>query len=280
MNARRLFRRSSVAALLALSCAALAQVSQEVAEELLRKSGIWQQLGDVSAQASAGLEAALSKDTSKISDDERARVLKIFAHAYEAPRLRAAASASLQKHMDAKRLAGVRAWYDSPLGARITALEEAQSAAPTTLEQRIKQGREAYTQSATGRQELLKQIVDVTRAAEGVTQMLISTAVGIRRGILSLDPASVGPSPADLSAELEKRRDAIEQRYKGVMLAQLASAYQSLSDEDLKRYADFLAGEAGAGFTAASIGAMQDALTGSAEEIGRELERSAPKKGA
>jgi hypothetical protein len=177
-------------------------------------------------------------------------------------------------------LAGVRAWYDSPLGARITALEEAQSAAPATPEQRMKQGREVYAQSPDDRQELLKRIVDVTRAAEGITQMLISTAVGVRRGILSLDPASVGPSPADLSAALESKRDAIEQKYKGAMLASLASTYQSLSDEDLKRYADFLAGESGAGFTAASIEAMHDALAGSAEEVGRELERSAPKKGA
>ena len=279
MNARRLFKGALVTALLALSCVALAQVSKEVAEELLRKCGMWEQLGEVSGQATAGLDDALAKGKSKVSEDERARVRKIFAHAYEPPRLRAAALASLQSHMDAKQLAEVRAWYDSPIGKHITALEEAQSAAPTNPEQRVKQGIEVYAHSPDSRQALLKRILEVTRAAEAMTQMLISTTVGVRRGILSVDPTSVGPSPTDLSAVLDGKRDAIEQKYKGVMLASFASAYESLGDEDLKRYVDFLASESGAGFTAASIRAMQDALAEAAEELGRGLEGSGPKKG-
>lgn len=274
-----ILKRALVAPLLALSCVAFAQVSGEVAEELLRKCGLWAQLGQVSAQVGAGLDAALSQSTSKVSDDERARVEKIFAHAYEPSRLRSAASASLQRHMDPKQLAQIRAWYDSPIGIHITALEEAESAAPTSPEQRGKQGLEAYAHSSSNRQALLRQIVDVTRAAEAITQMLLSTAVGVRRGILSLDPTSVGPSPADLGAKLEGQRGAIEQRYKGVMLASLASAYESLSDDDLRRYIDFLASEPGAGFTAASIRAMQDALAEAAEDLGRGLEGAAPKKG-
>lgn len=269
-----------VAALLTLWSAAFGQVGSEVAEELLRKSGLWEQLGDASSQISTGFRAAMESGSSKIPAADRERVENIFVQAYDPSRLRALALLSVQTHVSAKRIDELLAWYDSPIGKNITTLEMAQSAAPTTPEQKVKRGLEVLSRSSDNRQTLLRRIVQVSHAGEALATMLIQSAVGIRQGVLGVDPASVGPSPQELAAGLEAKRAQIEQKYAGATLASLASAYEPLNDADLQRYVDFLSSDAGASFNRVCLQAIGEAMTESAKEFGRKLQDAGLKKGA
>jgi hypothetical protein len=259
---------------------ALAQVSKEVAEELMRKSGLWEQLGSVSPQINSAFAAAAAKDGAKLSKGEAARLGKIFASDYAPEHLRSVALATFESQIDSSLVANVLAWYNSPVGRSITRLEEASSAATTDSKSRMREGADLYSRASPDRQLLLKRVVEVSHAAETMVSIVIGTAIGVQQGIISEQPSRVGPSVAEVTAVLEKKRPQMIQAYSGAMLASVSSAYAMASDEDIRRYADFLSSESGVKFTATGVRAVEQALAEAARDLGRDLQGAKGNAGA
>src|SRR5258706_2759984 len=70
----------------------LAQDRARIAEELLRKSGAWEQLGGVAAQVRAGLEQGLSTAMPRPSASEEMGITKAVDSSFAPARLRATAT--------------------------------------------------------------------------------------------------------------------------------------------------------------------------------------------
>lgn len=262
---------SCAAALIGLQAAAQAGVGLDVAQDLMRRSGLWEQMGSVAPQFDAALSASFARLAKPIPADAQERMRRAVQSAYAPERLRAVAAASLARELDPKMVADLLAWYGSPLGQAVRQLEQAQSGSVEEPAARLRKGADLYRAAAPMRQALLQRTTAVTHAAEATTSVLVESTLALRLGMLKVEPDEPGPSVDELRRSLEEKRPALTQRYAGMMTADFALMYAKLQDGELEAYDRFLESDSGARFNTLALAALRDAMVEAAREYGGAL---------
>jgi hypothetical protein len=266
------FRTAALALLVsAFHLAAGAQVSRDVAEDLMHKSGLWEQLGSIDQQLEFALASDAKKDGKGLSPAERDRLGRAFKSAYAPAHLRLTAMTAFAKEINPGQVESITAWYDSPEGVLITKVEESGSASQRRPGDVMKEGAEIFSHASADRQSLLKRLMEVTHATETTAAIVINTAIGVQQGLAAAQPSRAGPSIADVRAALEKQRPQLMQALANVALTSFSVMYSSVSDESLEKYIAFLASPAGADFTMLGLRALEAAFVEAARDLGREI---------
>lgn len=250
---------------------AQAQVDAATAELLMRKAGLWQQLDGLAPQVQAGFAAAAAQPGSALKPELLERLNNTAATVYAAPRLRASALAMLTRSIRPEFVPVLVAWYESPVGRRFTALEEA-TAAPVRDPQVVVQEGVALLKAASPeRRAIFDQFMVVTKAAETIASLTINSAVAIQQGMAAAAPNGQRLSVQEVRAALEARRPRLLQAYSGIVLASFASTYASVEDAAMQEYVVFMRTPAGQHFTDLSMLAVERALLDAAAELGNTL---------
>jgi hypothetical protein len=250
---------------------AWAQDRGAAAEDLLRKSGLWEQLGDVESQLLAGFAEGLSRSRPKLSEAESDRLAKVIRASYQASRLRAVAKRVLAEGLAEEHVGALRSWFDSPAGAAIVRLEEQASAEHRDPGESVARGNAVLESSTPRRRELLDDFVRSSKMPEAAVELVLGTALGIQRGVMAATPDAPGMTAAELKAALASQRPQLLNIYSKVLTATSAQLYQPLSDAELERYAAFMKSPAGQHFTILVIRALDTAMSEAAEDLGRHL---------
>jgi hypothetical protein len=250
---------------------ARAQIDEAAAEQLMRQSGLWEQLGATAAGARAGIETAARHRLTALTEDELQRLLKATDAAFAPQTLRAAVRKALAERVPAAHLAPLQAWLETELGRRITALEVAAARPERDSERAIRAGIARLDAAPEARRKLIEQLVEASRAAESITSMTINVAVAVQRGMASVKPEGPVAPVATLRESFEAQRAQMLQAYGGMSQALFAEMYQALSDAELASYLEFLRSAAGRRFLEATMQAMEHALVEAAERLGTRL---------
>jgi hypothetical protein len=262
---------AAAAMLLAFQCSATAQVDRAVAEDLMHKSGTWEQLGSIAPQALAGFKAAAAQARSPAPADEQERVAKVIGAAYAPALLRSVAASVIAQGLKPEDAAVVADWYRSTLGDAIARLEEASSASPEAPEVRLHAGMDVFAKASPERQALLKRLVQVTHAAEGQTQLVIDSTVAIQQGLAAAQPSLPAPATSEVRAAFEKQRPKMQQGFAGLSAALFAGTYAKISNEELAEYIAFLSEGAGAHYAELDLQALSQAMRAAGLELGRAM---------
>jgi len=267
----RPIRSLCLAALLAAATLAHAGIDRATAEGLVHKSGLWEQLGGVAPQVEAGLRQAIKRASATPSESETARMARVIQTAYAADRLRSASTAVIAARVQPEHLEALRAWFDSPLGAAVTRAEEATFAGDHQAEVARKEGMQLLAPMPIERRQLLQDLMIATHAAEGMTQIAISTTLAVQLGAAGAMQAGPLPSEARARAALQRQRPQMLKAFTALALASFARTYAAISSDDLRAYVAFARSPAGAAFNDASLHALEAALTGAATDMGQHL---------
>jgi len=258
-------------ALLGLHGGALSQVAKPVAEGLMRKSGLWEQLGAIAPQMEAAAGTAMSQSEAKMSPDELKRLNQAFVTAYSPMHLRATALGVMASQLTPAHVAALEAWYSSPDGQAITQLEEASSIDAGDFQSRVQAGAKVLASATADRQALLNRVAKVTRAAQASTDIIINTAVGIQEGLAKVLPIGSRPAAKEFRAALEQQRPQMVKSFETATVALFAATYEGIDDEALGRYVRFLKSPAGLAYTEVSLRAMDRAFVEAAHDLGRSI---------
>lgn len=258
-------------ALLGLHGGALSQVAKPVAEGLMRKSGLWEQLGAIAPQMEAAAGTAMSQSEAKMSPDELKRLNQAFVTAYSPMHLRATALGVMASQLTPAHVAALEAWYSSPDGQAITQLEEASSTDASDFQSRVQAGAKVLASATADRQALLNRVAKVTRAAQASTDIIINTAVGIQEGLAKVLPIGSRPAAKEFRAALEQQRPQMVKSFETATVALFAATYKGIDDEALGRYVRFLKSPAGLAYTEVSLRAMDRAFVEAAHDLGRSI---------
>ena len=249
---------------------AQAQTDAATAEKLLRKSGLWEQLKDIPTQMRTGMSAA-GQGATALSAAELQRLERAVDLAYAAPRLRATAQRVVQAELQAAHVKPLLAWFDSATGLAMTQWEEASGSTGDDPSARVQEGASRLGGMSPARRELLAALNKESRAAPAMVNMSINTALGVQQGLLSAQPDRPGPTLAQMRAELEAQRAAMEEAFGGLMLALAAVTYEAASDAQLAAYLAFLQSPAGAHFTEVAEHALDQLFLEAGTELGRAM---------
>jgi hypothetical protein len=248
-----------------------AQPDLATAELLMRKSGVWEQLGSLAPQIRTGIMAALAQSGGNASPSEIDRVSQAVAFAYSADRLRSVSLAAIARGLNARHVPELRRWYDTATGQTISKMEEAETADQSDPGTVIKEGEVLLAKLPTRRRTLLDELVTETEEAEMMTQSAVNIVLAIHKGARSVSPGLPGPSEDELRKTLEAQRNQIFQGFVALSLASSAKTYASLPTEELSQYVAFLKSEAGRHFSDLVNRAVDAALVDAATEFGRSL---------
>lgn len=274
----RWHRMSGVACALAIAQgAALAAIAPDVAQDLTKKSGLWLQLDSLGAQVRAGMASALAQAGEPQAEAAKTRLLGCADTAYGADALRATAVEAVAGALQPVDVQPLLAWYDSALGRKVAGMEQASSAQVTDPAERLRRGDQALHTASAGRKASLQAILAETRSVDVMADTVIESAIAVRQGVAGVDGTATASSIADIKADLSAKRPQLVARYSQMALPAYAFAYAGLADDELKRYADYLAGAGAKAYNDATVRGVARALSDGAFKLGRCLKDVAAK---
>ena len=261
-----------VASLLLCAGGTRAQVDTVVVEDLMRKSGYWEQMTSIAPQIRTGFFNAMERSNSVASEAERERIARIIDAAYAPARLRAVSAGVVAKQLDAAHVAGLQRWYGSKRGQVITRLEEQASSAGGDPQLTLQAGTAQLGREPPERRKLLGELVAATRVAEVLFRITVNTSLAVQRG--AEETMSPGPrtTAAELRSALDAERAQMLKAFGVIALAEFARTYATLPTSDLKAYVEFYHSPAGSAYGDASSEALDAALSDAAQEMGRQLQ--------
>ena len=260
---------SLVLALMAGPGAAVAAIGTQAAQELTHKSGLWVQLDSLGSQVRAGMSDALEKNGAGVSAEQKTRMLDCAQSSFGADGLRAIAVDAVAGALQPVDVLPLQAWYDSPLGRKIAAAEEASAGRMIEPQERLRQGARALDAASPERRAALQSILTETHSVEIMADTLIEMAFAVQQGMASLDPSATPATIADIKATMASRRPQLIQHYTQISLPAYAFTYATLADDDLARYAEHLTSAAAESFNDGSTRGVARALASGSAKLGR-----------
>jgi hypothetical protein len=121
------------------------------------------------------------------------------------------------------------------------------------------------------RHDRIERLLRATFSAEAAATLVIDTTAGIAQGLAIAKDGAGGNVMARVKSELGARRDEMVKSLQQQITADAAAIYAPLSDSDLDRYIAFAESDVGRRYSAASLTALDQALTDAAVELGRQL---------
>lgn len=274
--------RFLLATLVALSTAALADSPRHV-DELLHKSGIWKQAGDLPGQLKAGAQEARDNERSAgqpatMSDAEYARLVAAMARAFSADRMRRIVAREIERGLSAEDETQMLKFFSTDLGMRTTQAEEEVSDPAATVRMRREMD-DMFVKMPGARVAKLARLARAFKAGESAASMMIDMAAAVAYGAAVASPNGDERVARDLRRKFEERRGELTDTMNQQLTKVFGYTYRSLSDEDLDRYLEFAQTPAAQHFTDVTIKAFDIAFQEGGLELGRYIGREAGKNG-
>lgn len=265
---------SGVSLLLA-AVSASAQTDAAASEALMRKSGLWQQLAELTPQVLGGMRAGAERADPKPAPAVTEHLLRAAEAAYSTPRLQAVALGTVAQNLNPAYVPTLQAWFDSPTGQSMRALEVAAAADRTEPATVVREGLALLEGAPSTRRALLNDIVEITKSAEVMTEITINLVLAVQRGVASTLPDKPAP-PAEMLAALDAQRPQMLQNFALLSIASDARIYRDVPGDELSRYAAFLKSDAGRHFTALGAQAVNAAIVDASAAFGRGIGATGP----
>ena len=241
-------------------------------QDVIRLSGLQDQLDRIPGQMQAQLEAR--KD--ELSAEASKRVQAVIAKAFDAKRLHVGAIEMFSQRADTERLQQVAQWLRGPLGSRMTALEVAATRpdAEPALREFMAQLQAAPPSPA--RLELAKRLSEATDAPDAALRLMTAMVQGMADAFDAARDDGTSASRQEVEAALAQLRSQREIVVQGI-LVKLLFTYRDASEQELSDYAAFWESDLGRWFNGLSVDAFTTSLTGASTAMAQEL---APLAGA
>ena len=264
----------SILALASLAQPAEGLAQQRRTEELMHKSGLWVQAGQVREQLLEGVARMRGQaplpGRAAMSDRAVARVMAAMRVAFSPERLRAGIARELATLLTREDEDAALVWLSSDLGVRVNGLEEA-SGEMEGLRAYERDGPAFLATVPAARLEQCRRLATAVHAGEATASTVIDMTAAIIYGAAS---ASRLPPPGlldTLRAGVRAERSGLEQSLGEDAARHYAYAYRSLSDAELDLYVAFLDSPAGRRYSEASMHAVDGALTRASLDAGKRL---------
>ncbi len=266
--------RRFIALVLLVGCAATAAHAQgRRTEELMRKSGLWDQVAQMHAQVRLGV--TLARDDAKqrgspmLADQPFARLNGAIDRAFAPDVLRETVALQMEELLSAADEAEVLKWLSSDLGARFTRWEVEAGANPAQREIEAPKLAAALTPARREKYLRLGQGLD---SGNTVVTLTIDITSAIVYGIALVTPGT----DADVAAlgirkRMEAQRPQMVQQFAERSLQTYSYVYRNATDAQVEAYVKFVETPASRRYHAAGVKALDEAISQAANILGKDL---------
>jgi hypothetical protein len=173
-----------------------------------------------------------------------------------------------QRNLDAGALAGIEAFYDSPLGHRV-ADAEARASTPEGMAQ-LSSYLATLRSVPPGerRTELAQRFARASQSSEISMRVQLGAMRAVASAARLLGPPESRVSQEQLDAQIAAARAELEKKVPGQTVSTLLYVHQSLTTRELERYVEFVEAPAGAWLYGQFVPALDAALDAASRELG------------
>lgn len=251
-------------------CLAEDRAGDPLVRTLMLKSGMEKQIEQMPQLLQSELDQQQA-NAGGMPREEFQRFSNITRSAFDAKAIHASVQAYIQSNLSEKDMKDVLEWLESPLGARITKLEEAASTAKAYEEMQAIGPKLLQENQGSARMNRLMKLDE----AVGVTRSSVNTIMNIQLAMITALSAAMEadkrPTFEDVQEVVKRNQPQMHAAMSRMVQMQFLYSYRELSDKEIDRYIRFAESMPGRRYHDVSIRALDEALVQAARRIGSRL---------
>jgi hypothetical protein len=244
--------------------------SDQLVQILMHKSGLKKQIEQMPQLLQAELDQQQA-EAMGLPEEDFNRIRSLARSAFDAKTIHDAVQTYIKLNLSENDMRAVLEWLDSPLGKKITRLEEDASTA------------EAYTEMQAIGSKLLDENKDSARInkiirlddATGTTESTINTVLNVQLAMITAMSAAMEadkrPSFEDVQDLVNMNKSQIQAAMKRMVQRQFLYSYRELTDNEIDRYTQFAESQSGQRYHYVSMRAIDEALVRAARKMGSRM---------
>jgi hypothetical protein len=243
-----------------------AAFDSRLVQELIIKSGMRKQVEQIPQDVLEGIqqEQRLKQDPEMKAAEFEAAVESAF----NPKRLEALLHEDIEKSLTTEELREVLNWLDSPLGKKLTLLEE--KAASPAARQKLAHALQQLLKdpAAPERLKLLQRVEKALHSTDAAVDMILNIQIAIISAISTMTPAQPRPTFEQITEMVYKNRPQIQQLISQQVIGGFLYTYHGVSTGDLETYIAFIESPVGSKYHTVTMQAFSDALIQSSKNFG------------
>ncbi len=267
----RAFKVIIAATVLLCSAVCLAQegkADKKLVDQLMQKSGLNKQIEQFPVMIQADIIRSNQEAGNKMSAADLNNLVRMVAESFNATTLKDTVSRHIREKLSENDMSAVLKWLTSPLGKKITKLEE--EASGPEADKKI-QEMSAEVKKNPDRAALLSKLDNAVKATDVGVNITINLQVAFILAVTSGMPAEERPSVDDILREVSKGREQLQKTVRQETLEGFFYTYRSLSDAQIKEYIAFAESDPGKRYHAVSSEGLNTAMMQAGFALGGKL---------
>lgn len=255
----------------------LSHADSAAVNELMDKSGLTKQLESFPDMLRLGMEQAM-QDAPEDKAQELNVLMEKLTTAYDVGKIKGSLIKSIEAGLSESDIAEALKWLNSPLGQKITRIEEEHS---TVEAEEAKQAFLTDLENADISEERIQMVQDLDEAVFA-TDMLLTVIMNSHKaimiGIMPYLPAEHRIPLKEIDLQIEMNRPLLKTQYEDYIIGSMIYIYQELSDAELGQYLEFARSASGTKYHKTISRSFEQAFTEAAASFGNELGEALPKE--
>ncbi len=242
----------------------------QAVRQLMQVSGLNKQI----EQFPAALGAELDREQAErptLTDDQVARIRSVMAVSFDAKQILASVQKSLERNLARGDLKAAVAWLESPLGRKITKLEEDSSTAEGYRDMQEVGPRLLAENANTGRFRKIQRLDSATGATEASLNMAQNVQMAIASAASSAAQGARRPSYDEILEIVNMSRDQMRSHVERMVQMGFLYAYRGLAESEIDKYIAFAESKPGRRYHQATVNAVNDAVVEAARKFGSQI---------
>jgi len=255
------------------------KADQELVRTLMQKSGLNKQIEQIPLMMQAGMvQAEQNEPSRKLTQKEMSDLNSMVATAFDAKAINAAVQKHIRSTLAEKDIRAALAWLNSPLGEKITRLEEDASTPAAYTEMQAMADTLAKN---TARVAQLRKLDSAVKATEAGVSVALNIQISLLTAMSSQVPRDKRPSADEIADRVNKNSAEMRSVVAQETLLSFLYAYRTLTDAEVERYIAFAESESGRKYHASTAKGVSDAVVQASRTLGSMLgknKKKAPQK--
>jgi hypothetical protein len=245
------------------------KADQELVRTLMQKSGLNKQIEQIPLMMQAGIaQADQNQPSRKMTQKEMSDLNSMVAAAFNAKAMSAAVQKQIGSDLAVKDIRAALAWLSSPLGEKITRLEEDSSTPAAYAEMQAMA--DTLTKN-TARAAQLKKLDRAVKATESGVNVALNMQISMLIATSSVMPRDKRPSADEITVQVNKNSAQMRSMVEQDTLLSFLYTYRTLTDAEVDRYIAFAESESGRKYSAVTTKGVSDAIVQASRTLGSML---------
>jgi hypothetical protein len=241
--------------------------------ELYEKSGLRKQLEQLPLTAQAAFELSIMRDDQmgKLPKNVPSVMRTLAREAFAVEGLKETFLKEMKEKLTAGDMEEVLTWYNSPLGEKCTAMEEAASTPTALIKMRQYAAYMQQSPPAADRLTVIARLDSAVKATESSVEMAINSQTAITLAFMSTLPQDHRKPFDEVVREMDRTRSQVAATVRSETQLALLYTYKDLTDGEIGRYVGFAESPAGSKLQSVCTAAFKKVFLGAGVKWGRAI---------